>query len=128
MSIMPMPGGPQGPPGAGGPPGGGQPGAGGPGPEAIMGILAALQGTPQQAQEPPIFQEATNALGLLLQRVQTRSAKAAKAIADALAKVQQAKVDLANESSKSMQPPPDLGLTGGGGMSGGMGGMSPGGM
>lgn len=107
-------------PGAGGP--GGQPG--GPDPTAIMGILAALQQGPPQAQEPPIFQEATNAVGLLLQRIQTRSAKAAARVAKALTELQQAKVDLQNEAQKSMQPPPDLGLTAG--MGGGMSGM-PGG-
>jgi hypothetical protein len=104
-------------PGQGGPPpspmGPAPPGAGG-GPEGILQMLAGLQQQPPPDGEKEALNDATMKLGMALSRIQLRSAKAAKLLADAISKVQQAKEALAQEGQRGLQPPPDLGLAGGG--------------
>jgi len=54
-------------------------------------------------------------IGMALSRVQLRSPKAARLLADALSKVQQAREAMQQEGKGAMNAPPDLGFAGAGG-------------
>lgn len=114
MSIMPMPGmgGPPGAPPMGGPPGPAPEGGGGP--EGILKMLAGLQQQPPPDGEQEALRDASMKIGMAMARIQMRSAKAARLLADALSKVQQAREALQQEGHRSLNAPPDLGFAGAG--------------
>lgn len=109
-------------PGQGGPPPdmGGMGGAGGPGggPDAILKLLASFQQQPSPDAEKKMLQEAVTMISGAYPKLQLRSAKAARMISEAQAKIQGALEALSQEGQKGLAPPPDLGM----GMPG-MGGM-----
>jgi len=116
-------------PGGGGPPPAPMQGPGLPGgpPDPVLAGLAMLQQSPPPEGEQEALRDASTKIGMAMSRVQTRSPKAARLLADALSKVQQAREALQQEAQKQLPAPPDLGLSGGsmaGGMPGG-GGMGP---
>jgi len=82
-------------------------------------MLAGLQQQPPPEGEQEALRDASMKIGMALSRVQTRSAKAARLLADALSKVQQAREALQQEGQRGLSPPPDLGFAGGGMAAGG---------
>lgn len=79
-------------------------------PESALQILAQLQQTPPQAGEDPLFEQASNAVGLLYNRIAGRSAKAARLVGECMPKLQAAREALATEASRPLAPPPSLGM------------------
>lgn len=102
------PGAPMGPPG---------------GPDAGMQALLSLQKTPPGKREKDALQESANGLGVALQGLQLQNPKAAKLVADGLAKIQAALQAMAEESMAPVGAPPMLA-----GESGPPAMMAPGGM
>jgi len=105
-------------------------GAGGPaptppnagGPEAGLKVLAEMQQQPPPGGEEQMLAEASNLIGQAASRMSMRSAKAGKALADALSKIQQAREAMKDVASGPLAPPPDLAMNGmaPGGLPGGM--------
>lgn len=95
-------------PGGGGPmPMGAPPGLGGGDPmQALMG----LQEQPAPDGEDQALQDASLKIGMAYSRIQMRSPKAAKLLADASSKVQQAREALKQEGSRPLGAPPSLGM------------------
>jgi hypothetical protein len=84
-------------------------------PPGALDALKNLQETPAPAGETQALAEATMKIGMALQRIYLRSPKASKLLADALAKVQQAREELEkNPGGGAQGPPPNL-----------LGGMTP---
>lgn len=79
------------------------------GPEQALQLLQSLQQAPPQTGEDQLFQQASSVLGLLYSRVASRSASAAKVIAECLPKIQHAKSILEKEPARALGGPPDLG-------------------
>lgn len=108
--MMPLPGPPSGPPPAMagmGMPGMGPSPMGGPPP----GAVAALD---QLSQQPPgdghkdALMDAQSKIQVALGSIMLRSPKAAKALSDALGKINQALMTLEQEASNPVGPPPEL--------------------
>lgn len=96
---------------------------GGGGPDDILKLLTSFQQQPSPDAEKKMLQDAVVMISGAYPKIQLRSAKAARMISEAQAKVQGAIEALATEGQHQMQPPPNLGLGGppGGGMGPGMG-------
>ena len=100
----------------------GSPGGGG-GLDGIMKLLAGLQSSPPPDGEKKMLQEAVTMMSGAAARIQTRSAKAARLVMEAQAKVQGGLEALAQEGQQQFSPPPDFGMGGAGAPPGPMGGM-----
>src|SRR5215467_4927938 len=102
-------------------PGAMMPGMGGGSPDAQMGPsnpiagLQALQSMAQNQQSPPpsgeqdALRDASMQIGFAASRIAQRSAKAARLLAEALAKIQSAREALESEGNRPLGQPPDLG-------------------
>ena len=88
-----------------------------------MKLLAGLQSSPPPDGEKKMLQEAVTMMSGAAARIQTRSAKAARLVMEAQAKVQGALEALAQEGQQQLSPPPDFGMGGAGAPPGPMGGM-----
>lgn len=99
------------------------------GPEQALQVLAGLQQSPPPSGEQEALQEATQKIQMAMGRIQLRSAKSAKLLSEALAKIQAAREALDTTDSSPLSPPPNLGFPGqGGGPSATPAGPSPMGM
>jgi hypothetical protein len=99
---------------------------GGGAPDAQMGPsnpIAGLQALAQMQQSPPpsgeqdALRDASMQIGFAASRIAQRSAKAARLLAEALAKIQSAREALESEGNRPLGQPPDLGagpMAGGG--------------
>jgi hypothetical protein len=99
-------------PGAPAPAPGGADGApmGGGGPEDILKMLASFQGQPSPDAEKKMLQDAVVMISGAYPKIQLRSAKAARLVSEAQAKVQSAIEALATEGQQPVAAPPNLGL------------------
>lgn len=88
-------------------------------------MLAGLQQEPPPSGEQEALRDASMKISMAMGRVQLRSAKAARLLADALSKVQQAREAMQQEGKGAMNAPPDLGFGAG---APGMGGPNMGAM
>ena|SRR5437879_5935216 len=84
-----------------------------------MEMLEQFAGMPSPGGEDELLGEATNQISLALTRIHLRSPRAAKLLADAQSKVQQAREVLSEDSMAPLGLPPNL-------LGGGMPGMGPG--
>jgi hypothetical protein len=100
---------------------------GGGGPDAILKLLSSFQSQPSPDAEKKMLQDASVMINGAYPKIQLRSAKAARLLMEANAKVQSALEALAQEAQKPMAAPPNLGLEGGGGGAPPLGGMGMGG-
>lgn len=107
--------------GLGGPPPGGPPGMGGPPPPDLGGIQKMASTPP--GQEGPLFNQAKDAIGTLMQRYAMRSPKLAKELATALVHLKAAEEQSATLPAEPVAPPPPAMPAGGGMMGGGDMGM-----
>jgi len=104
--------------GKGGPPGaGGPPGMGGPPPPDLGGIQKMSSAPP--GQEGPLFNQAKDAIGTLMQRYALRSPKLAKELATSLVHLKAAEEQSATLPAEPVAPPPPAMPAGGGMMGGG---------
>ncbi len=85
---------------------------GGGGPEDILKMLATFQGQPSPDAEKKMLQDAVVMISGAYPKIQLRSAKAARLISEAQAKVQSAIEALASEGQQPVAPPPNLGMGG----------------
>lgn len=83
------------------------------GPEGLMKILASLQQQPPPDGEKQALQEASTKIAMAISRIQLRSPKAARLLAESVSKIQQAQETIAQEGERPIAAPPDLGMTGG---------------
>ena len=95
------------------------------GPEEMLKVLAGMQKSPPPSGEQEALRDASMKIGMAASRWQTRSPKAARLLADALSKIQQAREVMDALKTSPLEAPPDLGLGGPGGPSP-MGPMAPG--
>jgi len=103
--------------GRGGPPGaGGPPGMGAAPPPDLGGIQKMASAPP--GQEGPLFNQAKDAIGTLMQRYALRSPKLAKELATALVHLKAAEEQSATLPAEPVAAPPP-GMPSGGGMMGG---------
>ncbi len=100
--------------GGGAPPPGDAGGGGNPlgNPESALKVLNSMQQVPPQSGGDELFRQASAAVGQLYNQIAGRSAKAAKAVSEALVKLNQARQDLQQEGSRPLAGPPDLGMGG----------------
>lgn len=94
---------------------------GGGGPEDILKLLTQFQGQPSPDAEKKMLQDAVVMISGAYPKIQLRSAKAARLVSEAQAKVQAAIEALASEGQQPVGPPPNLGA--GGPPAGGLPGM-----
>ena len=85
-------------------------------PENALKILQSMQQAPPQGGEDELFRQASSAVGQLYNRIAARSAEAAKLVSECLPKLQAARQKLGSEASRPLPGPPDLGMSGMGGV------------
>ena len=107
-SGMPPMGGGGMPPGMGGGMMGQPPPFGGGPPPGALSALDAMAQQPQGIGEKQALRDATSKLQVALSRVLMRSPHAAKLIADAISRTQQAASILEDDATETIGPPPDL--------------------
>jgi hypothetical protein len=81
------------------------------GPEQMLKVLAGMQSSPPPSGEEEALRDASMKIGMAASRVAQRSAKAARLLAEAIAKIQSAREALQAEPSRALAAPPDFGLS-----------------